>query len=69
MKPLSTISAATSPCITTKGLSIGLSRVELRVHYLTDVFAGWSLGAAVFALCGVAGLVVARVRHTNLARS
>ena len=49
--------------------AIGLSRVELRVHYLTDVFAGWSLGAAVFALCGVAGLVVARVRHTNLARS
>src|SRR5436853_488796 len=48
---------------------IGLGRVELRVHYLTDVFAGWSLGAAVFALCGVAGLVVARVRHTNLARS
>ena len=49
--------------------AVGLTRVELRAHYLTDVLAGWSLGAAVFALCGVAGLVVARVRHTNLARS
>ena len=39
--------------------AIGLTRVELRAHYLTDVLAGWGLGAAVFALCGVAGLVLA----------
>jgi undecaprenyl-diphosphatase len=45
---------------------IGLSRVVLRAHYLTDVLAGWALGAAIFALCGVIGLVVARARHTTL---
>jgi len=50
-------------------VAVGATRVELRAHYLTDVLAGWSLGAAVFALCGIAGLIVARVRHTNLARS
>jgi undecaprenyl-diphosphatase len=46
-------------------VAIGLTRVELRAHYLTDVLAGWGLGAAVFALCGVAGLLVAYVRQTE----
>ena len=46
-------------------VAIGLTRVELRAHYLTDVLAGWGLGAAVFALCGVAGLFVAYVRQTE----
>ena len=45
--------------------AIGLTRVELRVHYLTDVLAGWALGATVFAVCGTAGLVVGHVRHNH----
>ncbi len=39
--------------------AIGLSRVYLRVHYLSDVNAGAAFGVAAFALCaGVALLVV-----------
>jgi undecaprenyl-diphosphatase len=45
-------------------VAIGLTRVELRAHYLTDVLGGWGLGAAAYALCGVAGLLVGHMRHT-----
>src|SRR4051794_23042988 len=38
-------------------VAVGLTRIELRAHYLTDVLGGWGLGAAIFALCGVVGLV------------
>jgi undecaprenyl-diphosphatase len=47
---------------------IGLSRVYLRVHYLTDVAGGFGLGAASFALCGAIALIVAFVRHNTGAR-
>jgi undecaprenyl-diphosphatase len=47
---------------------IGWTRVELRAHYLTDVLGGWALGAAIFALCGVAGLLVGYVRHNDRPR-
>jgi undecaprenyl-diphosphatase len=44
---------------------IGLSRVYLRAHYLTDVIAGWGMGAALFSSCAIVGLVVAVVRHNG----
>jgi undecaprenyl-diphosphatase len=47
--------------------AIGLSRVYLHVHYLSDVLGGWGLGAALFSVCGCAALLVAAVRHNGRA--
>jgi membrane protein DedA with SNARE-associated domain/membrane-associated phospholipid phosphatase len=44
-------------------IAIGLSRVYLRVHYLTDVVGGWAVGLAVFSLCGAVALVVDYLRN------
>ena len=43
--------------------AIGLSRVYLRVHYLSDVTGGWALGLAAFSLCGAVALIVDYLRH------
>jgi membrane-associated phospholipid phosphatase len=43
--------------------AVGLSRIYLRAHYLSDVVGGWGLGAALFALCGTAVLVIGYVRN------
>jgi membrane protein DedA with SNARE-associated domain/membrane-associated phospholipid phosphatase len=48
---------------------IGLSRVYLRVHFLSDVLAGWALAAAMFALCGMVAVVVSFVRQNEAARA
>lgn len=46
-------------------LIIGASRVYLGVHWLTDVLAGWSLGAAWAMICWLAAWSVRRflIRH------
>jgi undecaprenyl-diphosphatase len=44
---------------------IGLTRVYLRAHYLSDVDGGWGLGATIFALLGIVALVVGRLRQNG----
>jgi membrane protein DedA with SNARE-associated domain/membrane-associated phospholipid phosphatase len=45
--------------------AVGLSRMYLRAHWLSDVTGGWGLGAAVFSLCGLCALVVGYVRDNG----
>ncbi|HYY06356.1 MAG TPA: bifunctional DedA family/phosphatase PAP2 family protein [Candidatus Limnocylindria bacterium] len=42
---------------------VGLSRVYLRLHYLSDVSGGWALGAAAFAICGAVAMIISHVRQ------
>jgi membrane protein DedA with SNARE-associated domain/membrane-associated phospholipid phosphatase len=44
---------------------VGLSRVYLRAHYLSDVEGGWGLGAAIFSLAGLLAVVVGRLRQNG----
>ena len=50
---------------TVLGVAIAVTRVYLRAHYLSDVVGGAGLAAAIFALCGMGGLVVAHLRHNG----
>ena len=45
--------------------AVGVSRIYLRAHYLSDVIGGFALGTAIYALCGVAALVIGAVRNTG----
>ena len=44
---------------------VGLSRVYLRVHYLSDVTGGWAFGAAAFCLCAAVAMLVTHLRHNS----
>lgn len=44
---------------------VGLTRIYLHAHYLSDVLGGAGLAAASFALCGVVALIVDFVRHNE----
>jgi undecaprenyl-diphosphatase len=44
---------------------VGLTRIYLRAHYLSDVVGGAGLAAAIFGVCGMIGLFVAHVRHND----
>jgi undecaprenyl-diphosphatase len=44
---------------------IGLSRVYLRVHFLSDVSSGWALGVSAFAACAAVAMIVGHFRKNQ----
>jgi len=49
-------------------VAVGLSRVYLHAHYLSDVLGGWGLGATIYALCAAAAMVVVYIGKNPVAR-
>ena len=45
--------------------AVGLTRVYLRAHYLSDVTGGWALGASAFALCAMIAILVLYLRQPS----
>jgi undecaprenyl-diphosphatase len=45
--------------------TLGLTRVYLGVHYLSDVSGGWALGVTAFAGCAATAMVVSHLRQNQ----
>ena len=45
--------------------AIGLTRVYLKVHWLSDVTGGWAFGVAIFALLSAIAVTVGYFRHND----
>jgi undecaprenyl-diphosphatase len=46
-------------------VAVGVTRIYLRAHYLSDVVGGAAMAAALFALCAMGALVVAHLRQNE----
>ena len=46
-------------------VAIGLSRVYLGVHYMSDVSGGWALGVSIYALLSAIVVVVVHFRQNE----
>ena len=42
---------------------VGVTRIYLRAHFLTDVLGGYALALAIWSIVGVFALFAGRVRH------
>jgi membrane protein DedA with SNARE-associated domain/membrane-associated phospholipid phosphatase len=48
---------------------VGLTRIYLRAHFLSDVVGGWALASFIFAFCAAVAVVIGYVRNNAVART